>query len=251
MDYKWFFSKYRFSRDKALKYGFNETEKSEIGKEKNSEDQIDQNDQNYQNEKEYFIERKIVDSDFTLKLVYTDDKAEVTVFDEEGSEYILFNVRNSEGSFLSEIREKAEKTLESIRDNCFNAADLREKIFDFVKEEFNTVPVHPFADDDDSTTLNTEVRNKWYAIIMNIPYKSMGIDSEGKCDVINLKADPERIPDLTDNIHIYPAYHMNKKHWISVLLNEGCDIESLKGLIRNSYYLVEGVKAGKQKQYRK
>ncbi|MBC2838677.1 MmcQ/YjbR family DNA-binding protein [Robiginitalea sp. SC105] len=55
----------------------------------------------------------------------------------------------------------------------------------------------------------------------------------------NLKADPERIPDLREQFdgRILPGYHMNKDHWNSVLL-EQLPRELLRELVDHSYELV-------------
>ena len=35
-------------------------------------------------------------------------------------------------------------------------------------------------------------------------------------EIVNLKCEPDLIPNLIRESGIYPAYHMNKKHWISM-----------------------------------
>ncbi|WP_435056293.1 MmcQ/YjbR family DNA-binding protein, partial [Thomasclavelia cocleata] len=72
-------------------------------------------------------------------------------------------------------------------------------------------------------TLKTNETNKWYGLIMNIPYKSLKIEKEGKIDVLNVKNKPSKIEHLIDFKHYFPAYHMNKKYWISILLDSTID----------------------------
>jgi len=56
---------------------------------------------------------------------------------------------------------------------------------------------------------------------------------------VNLKCDPERAIDLREsNVAIRPGYHMNKKHWNSVYVEEGIDRRLLMELIDHSYELV-------------
>ena len=42
----------------------------------------------------------------------------------------------------------------------------------------------------------------------------------GNVEVVNIKLDPDKIKDLHKEKGFYPAYHMNKKNWISILLND-------------------------------
>ena len=58
-------------------------------------------------------------------------------------------------------------------------------------------------------------------------------------DVVNLKCEPDLIPNLINEKRIYPAYHMNKRHWISVDIECYEDLEKLKMMVDMSYRLVE------------
>lgn len=58
-------------------------------------------------------------------------------------------------------------------------------------------------------------------------------------DGINLKADPERSIELREKFSsITPGYHMNKKHWNTVKVNEGLSESLIYELIDHSYELV-------------
>lgn len=56
---------------------------------------------------------------------------------------------------------------------------------------------------------------------------------------VNLKCDPDRALDLRDKYEaIIPGYHMNKKHWNTVYLDETVPAELARELIDHSYELV-------------
>ena len=56
---------------------------------------------------------------------------------------------------------------------------------------------------------------------------------------INLKCDPERSINLRESHSgILTAFHMNKKHWITVKINQDVDSYLLIELINHSYDLV-------------
>ena len=74
---------------------------------------------------------------------------------------------------------------------------------------------------------------------MNIPYKSLKIEKEGKIDVLNVKNKPSKIEHLIDFKHYFPAYHMNKKYWISILLDSTIDLNSVINLLDESYEIVD------------
>ena len=56
---------------------------------------------------------------------------------------------------------------------------------------------------------------------------------------INLKCDPMYALELRSLFgSITGGYHMNKKHWNSIICDERADIELIKGWIEESYELV-------------
>ena len=57
--------------------------------------------------------------------------------------------------------------------------------------------------------------------------------------IVNLKADPEEARALCESFEsITPGYHMNKKHWISVMAGPGISAELVRELVTESYLLV-------------
>ena len=56
---------------------------------------------------------------------------------------------------------------------------------------------------------------------------------------INLKCDPERAIELREaHDYVLPGFHMNKKHWNTVLIGTGAPEGQLHALIDHSYELV-------------
>jgi predicted DNA-binding protein (MmcQ/YjbR family) len=56
---------------------------------------------------------------------------------------------------------------------------------------------------------------------------------------INLKCDPERAADLRERYdYVRPGFHMNKKHWNTVLIDTGVTDAQLREWITDSYQLV-------------
>jgi len=65
---------------------------------------------------------------------------------------------------------------------------------------------------------------------------------------INLKASPEKVVELIENYSsVLPGFHMNKKHWITIELENFTDNGLLKELITNSYQLVVSKMTKKEK----
>ena len=113
----------------------------------------------------------------------------------------------------------------------------RADVLKFVKKKYNTEPEYLWEDYPDVVVLRHINGKKWYGIIMN-PLKSrLGIEGEGRIDVIDLKCDPIWVSELKEREGAYPAYHMNKTHWITIALDGRFPDEDLKDLIEHSYQL--------------
>lgn len=81
---------------------------------------------------------------------------------------------------------------------------------------------------------------KWFALIGRIEWKSLGRDGKELVDIINLKFDNGQALDFAENTPgIYPAYHMNKKHWITIALDGTLPNEMVMELVKKSYLLTD------------
>lgn len=215
MFYNEIFDKNIFNSKLAIAYGF-----SKIG--------------------DYYILQSDIDvENFNVIVKIGKDSFEVNVIELPfNEEYVLFNVLDSKGKFVSKIRKKVNELIEDIVNCCFKSLDYRKLLLDYVKEKYGTIPEEPW-EDNNHATIKTSNSKKWYGIFMSIPYKTLGLEKSGKIDVLNVKLNPELIESLIDKKHFFPAYHMNKKYWITILLDSYTDLNLVKSLIDESFNLVE------------
>lgn len=154
--------------------------------------------------------------------------------------YILFDVPSAHGAFVGKLREEVQALIEKIRATCFTSTNLYPDYINFLNTQLNAPGDTPWSDDGDTTSTVFRCPNqKWFALVMKIKFKNLGFASEEPVWAVNLKADPQKIPQLIDQNSIFPAYHMNKKYWITILLTAVTDFEKLCDLTRQSYTLVE------------
>ena len=153
--------------------------------------------------------------------------------------YVLFDVPSAKGAFVGQIRSEVQGIIDEIREKGFDSNDIRQKYVDFIRSEFAAIGDTPWADEGDFKSSVYRCPNgKWFALVMEIKFKNLGFESEDPVWTVNLNADAEKIPEITDRKSIFPAYHMNKKYWITVLLTSVTDFEQLCELTRRSYELV-------------
>ena len=101
---------------------------------------------------------------------------------------------------------------------------MTKQIFlDYCLNTYGTLPDYPFDDDLETAVLRHADNRKWYAIVMRVSRRKFGFESDEVIDVVNLKLPTEMFGSFGANDGVYPAYHMNKLHWISVLLPDALD----------------------------
>jgi predicted DNA-binding protein (MmcQ/YjbR family) len=83
---------------------------------------------------------------------------------------------------------------------------------------YGTSSDYPFEEDFVTAVLRHANNRKWYAIVMRVSRRKFGLESDEIIDVVNLKLPTEMFGSFGESDGVYPAYHMNKLHWISVLL---------------------------------
>ena len=113
----------------------------------------------------------------------------------------------------------------------------RKELFEWAKETYGTEPDYPW--NDWNCVLRHKHNNKWYALIMEIEETKLGINSDKIVDVLNVKCDPLLIGSLRMREGFYPAYHMNKDKWVSIVMDGTVSAEEIKDLIEVSYQLTK------------
>ena len=112
-------------------------------------------------------------------------------------------------------------------------------IFEFAKKKFDSKPEYLWRKFPDVAILRNNKNKKWYAVIMKVAKRKLGIDEIGDTQIINLKLDPIMISSLISKEGFYPAYHMNKEHWVSIDLNNKKLIgDEVLSLIQLSFEIV-------------
>ena len=99
----------------------------------------------------------------------------------------------------------------------------REAFLSYCLALHGTSPDYPFGDWMESAVLRHAESGKWYAIVMRVSRRKFGLDSDEMIDAVNLKLPTEMFGSFGVSEGVFPAYHMNKLHWISVLLPDAPD----------------------------
>lgn len=115
----------------------------------------------------------------------------------------------------------------------------REKIFNYVKEKYEAEPDYPWKKTPDSAVLRHKKSRKWFGLLMDVQECRLGLPGEDMVPILNLKCEPMLIGSLRNQPGVFPAYHMNKEHWITILLSGSLSEEEVCNLIDLSYELTK------------
>ena len=99
----------------------------------------------------------------------------------------------------------------------------KQDFFEYCLYTYSTLPGYTFDEDFETAVQRHADNRKWYAIVMRVSRRKFGFDSDEVINVVNLKLPTEMFGSFGAADGVYPAYHMNKLHWISVLLTDAPD----------------------------
>jgi len=207
--------KYTFNTSKLLNYGFKLVDNT------------------------YCLQRKLNINNMFIIIKINSQSVNINIYDEDSYIYLPFERTDSFGSFVSEVRKKANLIIQDIVNKCCVINSLKDPVLKYCQETLPTKIETPWTKYPDYYTLKTIPKNKWYGVIMTVPYKTLGLSREGLVDIINLKNNPSKIISLIDNKIYFKAYHMNKKYWYTIILTNNTNLSKLKKLIQESYSLIE------------
>jgi len=122
----------------------------------------------------------------------------------------------------------------------------KKSFLEYCLSVYGTSPDYPFDEDFETAVLRHAGNRKWYAIVMKVSRRKFGIESDEVIDVVNLKLPTEMFGTFGAEDGVYPAYHMNKLHWISVLLNDAPD-EVVSYLVNVSFDATKPAKKNAKK----
>ncbi len=210
------FKSYQFNQEKARAYGFVE------------------------NEEVWTHSCQILQGDFVMTVSITTDNVSFQVFDREtGDLYPQVHMQSMRGSFVASVREACLEILCQIWKTCFDIQDFicpqTKRIMDQVQEKYGNQLEYLWEKSPDSAVLRHEGNQKWYAVLMRISWDKLEKGREGLVEAVNLKHD--QVSDLLSQKGIYPAFHMNKRYWISVAFDDTFSDEEVLELIEKSWSL--------------
>ena len=190
----------------------------------------------------YKYSKLIMDDTFSVNItIDSKDNVIGKVYDLDGDyEYTNFRLENVKGDFVNRVKDEYIKVLESIANNCYTEEYFIYKqsneVSDLIKEKYNVMPEFLWESNPNYGIFRNKSSNKWFGVIMNIDRSKLNLNESGEVEVLNVKLD-DLVNTYLNKEGIYPAYHMSKKSWVSITLDNTLSNEKVMNLIDISFDL--------------
>ena len=210
------FKAYQFNSKKAKGYGFVE------------------------NQGVWTFSSTILQGDFLMIVTVEDGDLSFQICDQEtGDLYPQVHMESMRGTFVGSVREACLEVLYDIRKSCFEVQEFlcpqTKRIMTLVQEKFENQLEYLWEKSPDTAVLRHDDNQKWYAVLMKTSWEKLDKAREGHVEVVNLKHD--QVANLLLEKGIYPAFHMNKRYWISLPLDDTLSDEQIVKLFERSWFL--------------
>lgn len=162
---------------------------------------------------------------------------------ETGEIYSLLRNEKVQGSFIGQVREEYQAILIDIFASCTIKTlflfEQTNRMVQYLLQKYQSNPEFLWKDTPNCCVFRNQKTKKWYGIIMNLDYSKIEESRSEMIEVINVKVNRESVPTLIEKPGIYQAYHMNKKYWITIVLDDTVKDEEIYELLDVSYNLVD------------
>lgn len=185
----------------------------------------------------------IVDQQFRLKInIFLDGNIKTKITDiDSDDEYILHLTTTAEGAFVGKVRTDYQNILQKIADECFDnnvfKSQYADKIIQYIREKYQNELEFLWKKSPNNAIFRRKDSNKWYAALLTITQDKLGLDGKKEIEIIDLRTNHVTIEQDIDGKKIFPGYHMNKKHWITICLDGSMSIKEIYNRIDASYLL--------------
>lgn len=152
--------------------------------------------------------------------------------------YILHKVSSANGFYVNKIREEYMHILTDIANHCFEYNVFKSKqadaVIKYVKQKYND-ELQFLWKNSNNAVLRRADNQKWYAVFLLVQKAKLNLTGNELIEIIDLRVDSKELTTLIDNQKYFPGFHMNKKNWLTICLDESVDINEIKTRIDTSY----------------
>ncbi len=196
------------------------------------------------NHGDWIYERDVMDGEFSLKVKIDKNGNVDTDLLENGTNdpYILYKT-NASGTFVGEVRSAIEEVLIEIAENCFELTIFKSNqanmLIDYVRNTYGDELEFLWDKFPDNAIWRRKDNRKWYGAILTVQRNKLGMNCDEFAEVIDLRIQQDKMEEVLQNEHYYPGWHMNKKSWYTIVLDDGVPDNEICKRLDESYKLAK------------
>ena len=187
----------------------------------------------------WIYKKNIYDDQLSLTLTFSGGKLFSRIEDSAGEEYILHLVEGSSGGYVGAVRTESEKILASFVESCcvenIFRAQLTKNLVAYVRDKYGDELEFLWEKYPNAAIWRRKDTKKWYALIMEISERKLGLDSDNLVEILDLRGDPAELKNLVDGEKYFAGYHMNKKSWLTMKLDGSISFDEICRRLDESY----------------
>lgn len=192
----------------------------------------------------YLYTTDILDGQFQLNVhIQGNGAVDTEVFDKNtGDEYVLYKT-GATGSFVGEVREACETVLREVANRCYDMDIFKyaqtKRLIDYVRGKYGDELEFLWKTSPGNAVWRCKDTMKWYGAVLTVSKRKLGLTSDEMVEIIDLHAKAEQVEQLLKKDGYYPGWHMNKKYWYTMILDESIADEELFRCIDTSYEMAK------------
>ncbi len=187
-------------------------------------------------------ETNIIDGTFKLfVLIAENGNVDTNLIEIENSEpYVLYKT-NATGAYVGKVRSAVEAVLIDIANNCYDTSVFKtnqaQMAIEYVRKKYGDEPEFLWTKSPNNAVLRRKDSRKWYAAILTVSGRKIGLNTDKIVEIIDLRMKADDRDNILSREHYYPGWHMNKKSWYTLVLDDCVADEEIKLRIIESYEL--------------
>ena len=111
-----------------------------------------------------------------------------------------------------------------------------------VKTAYGALPEYLWPDYPQTFVFRHADNRKWFGVVMDVERAKLGLPGEGKVSLIDVKTGPVLGGSYLGQPGIVKAWHMNKNHWLGILLDGSAAEQTVRELLDISYSMTSNRK---------
>ena len=115
-----------------------------------------------------------------------------------------------------------------------------------VRDACGAEPEYLWPDYPDTFVFRHAENRKWFGVVMEVERAKLGLAGNGKVALLDVKTGPLLGGSYLGQPGIVRAWHMNKTHWLGVLLDGSAPAATVRELVDLSFSLTDQRRKGKK-----